>query len=42
VLISVTPAATEQLKNTECLPVLGEANVFVASSQTEGERDGVE
>lgn len=31
-LVSVTPAAYEQLKETECLKVLGEANVFVAST----------
>ena len=31
-LISVTPAAYEQLKDTECLQVLGEANVFIAST----------
>ncbi len=29
-LISVNPAAYEQLKDTECLQVLGEENVFVA------------
>jgi hypothetical protein len=28
-LISVNPAAYEQLKNTECLPVLGEAKMIV-------------
>jgi sulfate permease, SulP family len=31
-LISVTPTAYEQFKETECLKVLGEANVFVAGT----------
>jgi hypothetical protein len=30
-LVSVNPAAYEQLKETECLEVLGEENVFVAN-----------
>lgn len=30
-LVSVSPAVYDQLKETECLQVLGEKNVFVAN-----------
>ena len=38
-MVAATPAAYEQLKDTECLQALGEANVFVAEQPGASSRE---